>query len=158
MLHLVQQVQRGEVARSGADCGIQPRHGFQVVVVDVGPGCHDDFRGARLAQEVGGQDFDRGAGSGVADRTNGGGKMRRATIRQVVPIHRGDDDMGQAESRDRIGNAGWFVRGKRRRLTGGDVAEGARAGACVTHDHHGGMTLRPALADVGTACFLADSD
>ena len=44
---------------------------------------------------------------------------------------------------------GWPVR---------DVAEGAGAGAGVAHDHHGGVALRPALADVGAGGFLADRD
>ena len=39
-----------------------------------------------------------------------------------------------------------------------DVAEAAGAGAGVAHDHHGGVALRPALADVGAGGFLADGD
>src|SRR3712207_9475021 len=42
--------------------------------------------------------------------------------------------------------------------SGGDVAErtGPRAG--VAHDHHGGVALRPALADVRAGRLLADRD
>ena len=39
---------------------------------------------------------------------------------------------------------------------GGDVAEGTRPRAGVAHDHHGGVALRPAFADVGAGGFLAD--
>ena len=77
---------------------------------------------------------------------------------QVVAVHRGDDDMASPSfataSATRAGSSsasgpGWPVR---------DVAEGAGAGAGVAHDHHGGVTLRPALADVRAGGFLADRD
>src|SRR6185503_10560955 len=45
---------------------------------------------------------------------------------------------------------------ERLRLAGGDVAEGAGAGADLTHDHHRGVALRPAFADVRTGRLLAD--
>ena len=66
--------------------------------------------------------------------------------------------MHQAELRHRIGNPRRFVGGQRSRLTGGDVAERAGAGAGVAHDHHGGVALRPALADVGAGGLLAHRD
>ena len=62
------------------------------------------------------------------------------------------------ELRHRIGDAGGFVGGERQRLAGGDVAERAGAGAGVAHDHHGGVALAPALADVGAGGFLAHGD
>ena len=77
---------------------------------------------------------------------------------QIVAVDRGDDDVAQAQLRHRIGDAGGFVGGERSGLAGGDVAEGAGAGAGVAHDHHGGVALRPALADVGAGGFLAHGD
>src|SRR4029077_2574840 len=35
------------------------------------------------------------------------------------------------------------------------IAEGAGPGAGVAHDHHGGVPLGPAFADIGTGRFLA---
>ena len=40
-------------------------------------------------------------------------------------------------------------------LAGTHVAEGASACAGVAHDHHGGVALAPALADIGTGGLLA---
>ena len=77
LLHAVEQAQRLVVARAGTDGGIQPRHGFQVVVEHVGPGVGDGLDGAGLAQEVGGQHLDRGARGGGADGADDGGEVRR---------------------------------------------------------------------------------
>ena len=45
---------------------------------------------------------------------------------------------------------------QRARQAGFHIAEGAGARAGVAHDHHGGVALLPALADVGAAGLLAD--
>jgi hypothetical protein len=81
-----------------------------------------------------------------------------ATIRQVIAIDRGDHNVGQAKFRHGVGDAGGFVGGERAGLARGDVAKGAGTGAGVAHDHHGGVPLRPALADVGAGGLLADRD
>ena len=47
---------------------------------------------------------------------------------------------------------------ERPRQPGRHVAEGAGARAGVAHDHHGGVALRPALADVGAGRLLAHRD
>src|ERR1700675_3663934 len=64
--------------------------------------------------------------------------------------------MAQSEFGDGIGDAGWLIGVERSGRAGGYVAERAGARAGVAHDHHGGVTLRPALADVGAGGFLAD--
>jgi hypothetical protein len=64
----LQQAQRMVIAGAGADLQIEPRHGFQIVVEDVRAGVDDHVLGPVLAQEVRGQDFDRRARRGGADR------------------------------------------------------------------------------------------
>jgi hypothetical protein len=66
--------------------------------------------------------------------------------------------MGEAQLLDRIGHAPRLERVERVGAPGGHVAEGAAAGADLAHDHHGGVALAPAFADVGAARLLADGD
>src|ERR1700733_13324576 len=47
---------------------------------------------------------------------------------------------------------------QRTRHSGLDVAERARPGTGVAHDHEGGVLLVPALADVRTTRLLANRD
>ena len=79
----------------------------------------------------------------------------RAAVGQVVAVDRGDDDMLEAElgrgDRDMLG----LERIDRARHPRLDVAEGAGAGAGVAEDHHRGVLLGPALADVRAGRFLA---
>ena len=67
-LHALQQAERMEVARAGANLQIVRRHGFEIVVEDVGFRRDDDLECAILAQEVGREDLDRGFGRRGADR------------------------------------------------------------------------------------------
>ena len=61
-LDALEQPQRGIVTRARADRRIEPRHRFEIVVVDVGPGLDDRLdRALALVAEVGRQDFDRRA-------------------------------------------------------------------------------------------------
>ena len=53
-----QQSQRGEIARARPDGRIEPRHGLEIVVEDVGPRGDHGLDGAGLAHEVGRQDLD----------------------------------------------------------------------------------------------------
>ena len=60
LLHPLQQPDRVEVAGARPHRQIVRRHGFEIVVEDVGLGRDDDLQRAVLAQEVGRQDLDRG--------------------------------------------------------------------------------------------------
>lgn len=81
LFHPLQQAQRMEVARAGTDRQITRRHGFEVVVEHVGLGRDDDFEGARLAQEVRRQDFDRSRSDWRASANAGRCSYRRRSIR-----------------------------------------------------------------------------
>ena len=85
-----------------------------------------------------------------------GGKMRPAAIRQIVPVHRGDDHMLETKLLDRRGNIAGLGRIERPGHTGFDIAESTGARAGVAHDHDGGVLLAPAFADIGASRFLAD--
>jgi hypothetical protein len=85
-----------------------------------------------------------------------GGEMRRAAIGQVVAVDRCDDDVLQPQPRHGVGDAGGFIGIERHRLPGAHIAERAGSGAGVAHDHHGGVALGPAFADIGAGGFLAD--
>ena len=98
-LDLFEQAQRGIVARARADRRIEPRHGFEVVVVDVGPG-GDDRLDRRLASCCG----NRGSGSRswwrALSRRSASitlHELARSAIGQIVAIDRGDDDVLKPE-------------------------------------------------------------
>ena len=84
--------------------------------------------------------------------------MLGAAVGEVVAVDGGDDDVAEAELGDGVGNPGGFAGVERLGVAGADVAESAGAGAGVAHDHHGGVALGPALADVRAGGFLADGD
>src|SRR3546814_5856135 len=59
-LDAFEQAQRSVIARAGADGRIEPRHGFQIMVIDVGPRIDDRRHSAvGLVAEIGGQYLDR---------------------------------------------------------------------------------------------------
>ncbi len=85
-------------------------------------------------------------------------KCSRAAIGQIVAIDRGDDDVRKAQLGDRLRHVLGLGRIERLRQPRRHVAEGAGARAGVAHDHHGGVALLPALADVGAGRLLAHRD
>ena len=84
--------------------------------------------------------------------------MRRSTISEIVAIDRCDHHMAKPQFGDRIGDLGRFVRIERLRQPSAHIAEGAGAGADLAHDHEGGVSLGPTLADIRTGSFLAHCD
>ena len=86
-----------EIARARPHRQVVRRHGFEIVVEDVGPRRDDDLRGAVLAQEIRRQHFDRGRRAARADGADHRGEMRGAAVGEIVAVDRGDDDMGEAE-------------------------------------------------------------
>jgi len=93
-----------------------------------------------------------------ADRADHRGEMRGTAVGQIVPVHGRDDHMPQSELGDCVGDPRRLVGVERLRPPGAHVAEAARPRAGVAHDHHGGVALRPTLADVRAGGFLADGD
>ncbi len=147
-----------EVARARPHREIARRHGLQIVVEHIGLGFGDHFERAFLAQEIRGQDFDRGGRAARADGTDNLREMFGAAIGEIVAIDRGDDDVGEPELEGRFRDMLRLRHIERAGHAGLDVAERAGPGAGVTHDHEGGVLLVPALADVRAAGLLAHRD
>ena len=153
--HLIQQAQRLVVSRTRTDRRVEPRHRFQIVVEHVRMRRHDDLGRPILAQKVRRQHLDRGGRGRRPDGADDGGNMRRTAVRQVIAVDRGDHDMAQPEPGHGIGDPGGLVGGQRAGLASAHVAEAAGPGAGVAHDHHGGVALRPAFADIGAGGLFA---
>ena len=148
-----------EIARTGAHFEIEARHRFKIVVEHIRPRLDHLFQGAgRAFQEIGRQNFNRGARCAVTDGADGLGEVFGPAIVQIVAVHRGDDHMFQTQLADRMGHLARLKRVQRLRLARRDIAKGAAARAYLAHDHHGGVALAPAFADIGAARLFADRD
>ena len=143
LLHLRQQPQRGEVARAGPDRRIEPRHGLEIVVEDVGPRRDHGLDGAVLAQEVGRQHLDRRVGRLLVQRRDHRGEVPCPAVRQVVAVDRGDDDMAEARACRRLRRC-WPARADRARR-GLPVATLQKAQARVQ--------VSPRIMKVACFCF-----
>ena len=148
-----------EVARARADLQVERRHRLEVVVEDVGPGRHHGLDRAVLAQEVGGQHLD----GGRRRRARGwrGWSAAKCSAPPSARSSRSTEVMTTCASPSLATAAATFcgsARIERPRQPGRHVAEGAGARAGIAHDHHGGVALRPALADVGAGRLLAHRD
>ena len=93
-----------------------------------------------------------------ADRAHHRGEMRRAAVVQVVAVDRGDDHVLQAHLARPPRRRGGLGRVERLRQAGGDIAEGAGAGADSPMIIMVAWRLGPALADVRAGRLLADGD
>ena len=113
-------------------------------------------RDSSIALEVGGEDFDAGAGRLSADFADDFDEGAGGAEVVVVAVDAGDDGVGEAELGDGVGDAARLVEVDGLGLALGDGAEAAAAGAEVAEHHEGGGLLVPALADVGALGALAD--
>ena len=83
--------------------------------------------------------------------------MRRATIRQIVTIHRSDYGVRQIQMTHCFRNMTRLFGIESARLALTDRAESAVARADVAREHEGSGSVGPALEDVRTLGLLADS-
>ncbi len=136
---------------------IEPRHGLEVVVHHVGQAAFEDLeRAIHAAAEVRREDLDLRRRRQLADPTDAVDEVLRPAVAQVVAIDARDDDVRQAERRDRLREVERLVRIERIGTSVADVAERAAPRALVAHDHERRGALAEALADVRAARFLAD--
>ena len=82
--------------------------------------------------------------------------MLGAAVGKVVARYRRYDDVLQAESEGRLGNALWFIVLNIERFTTWHGAEAARTGANVAKHHESGGAARVAFGPIRTAGILAD--
>ncbi len=79
-----------------------------------------------------------------------------SAVGQIVAIHRCHHDMFEAQLRNRLGDALRFFHIECTRQAGFHIAKGTSARAGIAHDHHGGVTVGPAFADIGATRLFAD--
>ena len=147
ILDPVEQSQEIEIARARPNLGVEPLHGFQVVVKDIRMGRNDRVFGAVFAQEVRGEHLDRRVRRCLPDGSNNRREMLCAAIGQ---IDRCNHDMCKPETLYGTGDTGRLEGVKRAWLSRCHIAK--RAGPCANraHDHHGGVLFGPAFSDVWT--------
>jgi len=86
-LDAFEQAQRGIIARAGTDRRIEPRHGFEIVIIDVGSRIDDGGdRAFGLVAEIGGEDFDRRLRRFAAQRLNDLDELARAGVRISIVV------------------------------------------------------------------------
>ena len=158
LLHAIKQPQRMIIPRAGPNAGIKRRHGFQIMIEHIRPRRHHHFQSAILAQEIRRQYLNRRTRGRRANGADGGREMRSTAISQIIAIHAGDHHMAQPKRSNCFCDPARFIRIQRLWNTGRDIAEGTGAGAGLAHDHHGGVALRPAFADIRAGCFFAYRD
>ena len=109
-----------------------------------------------LGVEIGDQVLDAGAGVEAVDGSHGLGVEPGALVGEVVACDAGYRRVPQTHRLHTLGNAAGFVAVEFCRLTGVDLAEVAASGALFATDQEGGLTVFPALVDVGASRFFAD--
>src|SRR5262252_10462209 len=81
--------------------------------------------------------------------------MLRAPIAQIVTVHTRDDDEGELERRDDLGEIGRLLRVEGQRAAMPDVTERTTARADVAHDHERRRAFAEAFADVRAGGLFA---
>ena len=79
----------------------------------------------------------------------------RATVFEIVTIHRGNHHILQFQCCDSAREIEWFIGIERIGPAVADIAERAAPGADVAHDHEGRGALAEALADIRARGFFA---
>ena len=124
----VQQLQRPRVAPSRPRHPVESRHRLGVVVEHVGPRVEHRVERRFIPLKVRNQHFDPAAGQPRTRLADGVGEDRRAAVRQIVAVDRGDDDVVEVERADGVGDARRFggVDRARAAVRDGAVREQAR--------------------------------
>ena len=149
-----------KIARARAHFGIEARNRFKIVVKHVRARFNDDLQDRRIAfDKIRRQDFDGCVRALTPDRANGLREMLRPAIKHIIAVHGGDDHMVEPQFLDRIRDPTRLEHVQIfRRLACRDIAEGTSPRADLTHDHHRGVALVPAFADIRAARLFADGD
>ena len=137
---------------------MQPAHGLDVVVEDLGP--RGEHRLERLfldAEEVGRQHLDLAVRQLRLERADRRRVVAGAAVGDVVAVDRRHDDVLELHLRRGLREAQRLERiGRRLGLAGVDVAVAARARARLAEDLERRRAASPALGDVRAARLLAD--
>ena len=143
-----------------ANAPVEARHGLHVVVEDVRTGVEDARDRVEIAAKIRGQHFDAGLGKSGPDFANGLGEMLRTAIRQIVAIHRSNDDVTKIHVRRHFSDMARFVRIEReivlRDGTLGNRAETAAARAQIAKNHECRSAAMKAFVNIRAARRFAD--
>jgi hypothetical protein len=156
LLHAADQLERAWVARLRPRACVEPRDGLDVVVEHDRSGADHGLKRLPVALEVGDQDFDLARRRAMPDRAYAGGEDAGAAVREVVPVHGGDDGVVEAERFDCARQPQRLEQVETVGAAGSDGAEAAGARADVTEDHECRGARVEALADVRAARLLAN--
>src|SRR5450759_1319517 len=155
-LHVAKQREAVCVDRFRPDPGVQAWDGLRVVVEDVRPGLDHRPNRLEVSLEIGGQNLDRRTGAAAADRPDRAGEDARASVFQVVPVHRCDHRVAEAELGHGFGHPQRLAKIELGGPPRGDRAEPAGARADVAQDHEGRGAAVPAIEDVGAPRLFTD--
>ena len=129
--------------------------GKEVVRLNSGRNFDHHLKRTILTQKIRRQNFNRRIRRCLADGADHRSEMRRAAIGQVIAVYRGDHDMLKTECGDRVRNLLRLFPVKRIGHACLHIAESAGSCAGIAHDHHRGVLLLPAFADIRAAGFFA---
>ena len=135
---------------------MHPSNGLHVVAQDFWFGGDDGVQLIVPSLMVADQAFDTGVRAGFMHALDGLGPDGGATIRQVVAVNTGDDDMSQSHEGDGFCDTTGLVVVDFSGSARLDVAKATRSGAGVPQDHDGGRPAVPAFTHVWTGRFFAD--
>src|SRR6516165_7581710 len=140
---------------SGAAFAIEARYCLDIVVVNIDRRPNHGFDTMAGTLEVRYQHFYPGGRSCLFDGECSRGEVRRATVVQVITVHRSYDHVLQAKPRNRLCNPVRFVGIQRTDMAMSDGAVWAVTCANVAHQHKGGSTMAETFTDIRTTSFLA---
>src|SRR6267378_338540 len=134
----------------------QALHRLEIMRRDRGLGVDDHLQRIARALEIRRQHLHQRPRRRPAELDDGLGEVRGASVRQLVPVHRGDHQVIEAQLAYRLGKVTRLQRIERPGDPAVHVTEAATPGADVPHQHHGGGAAAPAFADVRTARLFTD--
>src|SRR5580704_2464348 len=156
LLGIFQQREAAFVTGSGAHRAVKTRHGFGVVIENVGPRLEHNLQRFFESLKVRNQHLDAAIRNQLANLANGLGENSGATDVVIVTIHAGHNGVLQTQRGHSFSHAARFVPVDRLGPALRHGAESAAPGADVTQQHESRGLVIPALADVGALGRLAD--
>ena len=130
---------------------------FNVLRKDINPRAHNLTHRLEVSGEIWGQRFDLHSWRAGFDGANRSCKMRRAAVKQIIPINTGQNRVFQVHQFDALGDVFRLERIESAlRVAGVDRTELTGPSADRTHQHEGRRTRRPTFGDVRTHCLLTD--
>ena len=126
----------------------QPRHGFNVMGIDLGGRCTDRIQVFLFTGEIGDQEFDAGAGVELMDSPDGFGVEPGSFVIEVVAGHTGHRGIAKTHLLHGLGDLERFGTVQSSRLAGVDLAEVTATGAFRTSNEEGCFAVFPAFENI----------